>query len=170
MKRYIKSNSNASLGLGMSVPTEEDIIFGLASYGGLPIKYNPNMPADARNMSTFIEVSDKFFTHDTATQQHILNHEVAHNFSDMLCAEHTGDWQKFCSAFISEKDIPPTSLAYERGQRTYWEGLYGDIGATAIWETTTQAITEYLDDPHRLKQRSQDAYTIIDEFLKRKLQ
>jgi hypothetical protein len=116
-----------------------------------------------------IWVSDKFFDYDEPMQKHILNHEVAHDFSDELMREHAGDWQKFATYFIREKDTPPKSPAYERGQRTYWEGLYGDIGAIALSETLTRAIAEYFDDPNRLRQRSSDAYSIIDEFVKRKL-
>jgi len=169
MKRYIRSSASSSLGKNNAVPSYEEIIDGTATYGGLPVKYNPGMSADARNRDTFIEVSDKFFNHPYDVQVHILNHEVAHNLSDDLMYEHSGDWNEFASAFITEKPVPETSLAYKRGQRTYWEGLYGDIGATSLSETTTRAITEYLDDPDRLLRRSEDAYNIIYEFMKRKL-
>ena len=169
MKRYVKSSSDTYLGHNSQLPTKAEICSGNATYGGLPIEYHPNMSAEARNMDFRIWVSDKFFNLDDATQRHILNHEVAHDFADMLMAEHTGDWQQFASFFIQEKEYPKTSSGYAQGYRTYWEGLYGDMGAIALSETLTRAITEYLDNPHRLKQRSHNAYTIIDEFLKRKL-
>ena len=156
--------ANSVLGQNNTVPTEEEIKSGSATYGGLPIVYHPEMKADARNMDTEVWVSDKFF--NDPDQQHILNHEVAHNLSDELMSLHTGDWQEFSSNFIEEKQTPPSSSAYANGNRTYWEGLYGDIGATALSETTTRAITEYLDDPERLRQRSEDAYDVIDNFMR----
>ena len=169
MKRYIKSSSDFYLGKNSALPSKDEIMSGNATYAGLPIEYHPEMSHDACNMDYRIWVSDKFFGYDEPMQKHILNHEVAHDFSDELMREHAGDWQKFASYFIQEKDTPPKSPAYERGQRTYWVGLYGDIGAIALSETLTRAITEYLDDPNRLRQRSNDAYSIIDEFVKRKL-
>lgn len=168
MKRYIRDNADAYLGKNSKLPSEIDIKSGRASYGGLPIEYHPNMSADARNMDHLIWVSDKFFTYDADVQLHILNHEVAHDFSDELMHEHAGDWQTFASAFIQEKDYPKTSSGYAEGKRTYWEGLYGDIGAIALSETITHAIVEYFDNPGKLRQRSLDAYTIIDEFITRK--
>ena len=167
MKRYIRSDSSYTLGKNNRVPSYEEIVDGTATYGGFPVRYNPRMSAEAHNLTTFIEVSDKFFDYGESGQQHILNHEVAHNLSDDLMYEHSGDWNEFASAFITEKHVPETSLAYERGQQTYWEGLYGDIGATALSETTTRAITEYLDDPDGLKRRSLEAYEVIDEFMRR---
>ena len=169
MKWYIRADANSSLGKNNTVPTYEDIVYGIepVTYGGLPVKYNPNMHADARNRDTFIEVSDKFFNYSYEQQQHILNHEVAHNLSDRLMSEHSGDWNEFASKFIKEKQVPETSDAYKRGMRTYWEGLYGDIGATSLSETTTHAIVEYFDDPNRLLKRSKEAYDIIDEFVTR---
>jgi hypothetical protein len=127
------------------------------------------MSAEARNMDHLIWVSDKFFDLDPATQKHVLNHEVAHDYSDILMKEHTGDWKDFCSVFITEKAYPPKSPGYMQGKRTYWEGLYGDIGAIALSETLTHAICEYFDDPNRLRSRSMDAYKIIDDLVKRKL-
>lgn len=169
MKIYIRSNANTYLGGNSELPTKADIISGNATYGGLPIEYYPNMTAEARNMDHLIWVSDKFFNLDPATQKHVLNHEVAHDYSDMLMKEHTGDWNDFCSVFITEKAYPPTSTGYKQGKRTYWEGLYSDIGATALSETLTHAICEYFDDPNRLRSRSSIAYNVIDEFIKRKL-
>lgn len=159
--------STATLG-SARVPTRDEILSGKATYGGLPVKYHAELTADAENFTTEIWVSDKFFEHPENIQQHVLNHEVAHNLSDELMAEHTGDWQSFTSKFIVEKEVPKTAPAYASGQRTYWEGLYGDIGSSAIKETTTRAITEYLDNPARLKERSAEAYKEIDRFVKRR--
>lgn len=157
--------ANSVLGRNMSVPTEDDIKNGTASYGGLPVKYDPKQTAEARNWTFYITVSDKFFGHDTETQRHILNHEVAHNLSDKIMGANTGRWSEFSKAFITEKNTPESSTAYARGQRTYWEGLYGDIGATALSETLTRAITEYLDDPDRLRNRSEAAFNEIQNAL-----
>lgn len=158
-------NSNSVLGRNNKVPSEDEIKQGVGQYGGLPVRYEPRMSADARNHTTEIVVSDKFFKHDYETREHILNHEVAHNYSDEMISENSGRFRQFSSAFIKQKKVPEGSQAYERGQRTYFEGLYGDIGATAILETTTRAITEYLDDPSRLRRRSRRAYNEVKRFM-----
>lgn len=165
---YVNESRNSTSIIGDTLPSDEDIKSGDASYHGLKIKYKPNMSAEAQNLTTEIWVSDKFFNYENEVKQHILNHEVAHNLSDELQSEHYSDWVDFCSNFIYEKQVPETSSAYKSGQRTYWEGLYGDIGATAINETTTRAITEYLDDPDSLKRRSANAFDIIDKFMRKK--
>lgn len=149
-----------------SVPSEEEIKMGIATYGGIQIQYNPNMDADARNQTTRILVSDKFFSHDEATKRDILTHEVSHNLSDKLIERNSSDWDRFSNAFVTEKPVPKGSAAWERGQRTYIEGLYGDIGSTAIVETTTRAITEYMVNPERLRSRSQSAYNIVNKFMR----
>lgn len=168
MLTYVNESCNSTSIIGDTLPSDEDIKSGNASYHGLKIKYKPNMSAEAQNLTTEIWVSDKFFNYENEIKQHILNHEVAHNLSDELQSEHYSDWVDFCSNFIYEKQVPETSSAYKNGQRTYWEGLYGDIGATAINETTTRAITEYLDDPDSLKRRSANAFDIIDKFMRKK--
>lgn len=160
--------SDFILGNNDKVPTEEEIKQGGTSYGGLPIKYK-SMKAEARNMTTEIWVSDKFFQYSQDIQRHILNHEVAHNLSDELMRNNTHRWQEFCGIFVQEKEYPKGSYGYKNGWGSYREGLYGDMGATALSETLTRAITEYLDDPSRLKQRSIEAYKEIDEFMKKKL-
>lgn len=165
----LAKNADSVLGKNAQMPTREMIESGQASYGGLPIKYDPNMSAEARNMGTEIRVSKKFFDADDATQKHILNHEVSHGWSDELMAEHSGDWQEFASKFVKEKEYPKNSDAYRSGKRTYQEGLYGDIGATSLSETTTRAITEYLDDPDALMRRSPEAYEAIKEFVERRI-
>lgn len=165
MKFRLVENATSFLGQNNKVPSEEDIRAGRARYGGLPVKYVPGNE-DARNHTTFISVTDKFFEHPYKTQQHILNHEVAHNFADDLMSKNTGRWNEFASAFIKEKKVPEDSLAWKQGRRTYWEGLYGDIGAIALSETVTHAVTEYLDNPDRLKQRSTKAFEEIDEYMR----
>ena len=159
-------NANSVLGRNSKVPSRDEIMMGLAEYGGLPVRYEPRMSADARNHTTEIVVSDKFFQHDYETRKHILNHEVAHNYSDEMISENSGRFPKFSSAFIQQKKVPEGSQAYKNGQRTYFEGLYGDIGATALVETTTRAITEYLDDPVKLRRRSRRAYNEVKKFMK----
>lgn len=163
-----RGNSDSVLGRNSKVPTEDEIKMGFGQYGGLPVRYEPRMSADARNHTTEIAVSDKFFQHDYETRKHILNHEVAHNYSDEMISENSGRFQQFSSAFIQQKKVPEGSQAYKNGQRTYFEGLYGDIGATAIVETTTRAITEYLDDPARLRRRSRRAYNEVNRFMKKR--
>ena len=167
MRFKLVEDATSFLGKNNIVPTKEDIVQGKASYGGIPIVYSPTLKADAENYTTKIYVSPKFFSHPYGVQQHILNHEVAHNLSDQLIKQHSDDWKEFCSRFIQEKPVPISSSAHKNGQRTYWEGLYGDIGATALSETLTRAITEYLDDPERLMDRSEQAYQEIDTFMKK---
>ena len=162
-------SASSVLGQNNRVPSREEISSGSATYGGLPVRLNVDMSADAHNLTSLIEVSNKFFDHDPETQRHILNHEVAHNWADELMAQNSGRWQKFTSAFIQQKQVPKGSLAWERGQRTYWEGLYGDIGAIAASETVTRAMTEYLDNPRRLRSRSRKAYNEIHRFVKSKI-
>ena len=166
MKFRLVENATLFLGQNNKVPSEEDIRTGNATYGGLKVVYDPNAKEDASNWTTFIKVSDKFFEHPYKTQQHILNHEVAHNLSDDLMSKNTGRWDEFASAFIKEKKVPEDSLAWKQGRRTYWEGLYGDIGAIALSETVTHAVTEYLDNPDRLKQRSIKAFNEIDKYMR----
>lgn len=158
-----------TLGNAGSVPQREDIESGNAEYGGIPLRYHPEIDNEASNYTTEIWIGKKFFDYPKETQQHILNHEVAHNWSDEMMAQHSGDWNTFASKFIQEKEVPKSSAAYQQGRRTYFEGLYGDIGGTALSETTTRAITEYLDNPQRLRERSEAAYREVDRFVKRKL-
>lgn len=165
MRFKLVENATSFLGQNNKVPSEEEIKSGSSTYGGLPVKYIPGNE-DARNHTTFISVTDKFFNHPYKTQQHILNHEVAHNLSDDLMSKNTGRWNEFASAFIEEKKVPEDSLAWKQGRRTYWEGLYGDIGAIALSETVTRAITEYLDNPDRLKERSIRAFEEIDKYMR----
>lgn len=168
MKFRLLEDANRYLGRNSSVPSKESVVSGNAEYAGLPLVYKPNLHAEAENFTTEIWVSDKFFNQPVDSQRHILNHEVAHNWSDELMQEHLDDWGDFASIFIQEKKVPESSASYQRGARTYWEGLYGDIGATALSETTTIAIVEYLDNPDRLKKRSEEAFDVIKEFVDRK--
>lgn len=165
----IKNNADTILGKNANVPTKDDILSGNATYGGLPVEYSNNLGhggADAENLTDRILVSDKFFEHPKDIQRHILNHEIAHNLSDEMITENAGNFRAFSSVFLQEKKVPETAPAYKEGKRTYIEGLYGDMGANAIHETTTRAITEYLDDPQRLKNRSKKAYNVVNKFMK----
>lgn len=164
--KTIKKTGRASsiLGKNSKIPTKDEIKMGTATYGGLPVLYK-QMDADARNVTTEIWVSDKFFGHSPDIQKHILNHEVAHNLSDEMMFQNSGRWQEFSGAFMQEKKVPETAPAYKEGQRTYWEGLYGDIGATALSETVTRAVTEYLDNPQGLKDRSAKAYEEVKKYV-----
>lgn len=154
------------LSAGYNVPDEYDIRFGNAIYGGLPVKYDARLKADAENLTFEIHVSDKFFEHPENIQRHILNHEVAHNLSDKMIESNASRFTEFSSAFLTEKEVPKTSQAYKNGQRSYFEGIYGDMGSNAIHESATRAITEYLENPTRLKQRSEKAYREVRKFMK----
>lgn len=160
-----RTNADSFFGRNNEVPTVEQISDGTAMYGGIPVKYDPSMSAEARNLTTEIRVSDKFFDLPPDIQRHVLNHEVAHNYADDLMGKHTGDWADFSSKFVKEKNVPVNSEAYRNGQRTYWEGLYGDIGATSLSETVTRAFTEYFDNPTALRNRSAEAFDEINNYI-----
>lgn len=167
VKNYRQSARNADSILGSNdvVPTKDQITSGNASYGGIPLKYKPGMHAEAENYTTEIWVSNKFFDLSPENQRHVLNHEVAHNYADDLMGKNTGNWNEFADKFIKEKNVPVDSPMYKNGARTYWEGLYGDIGATSLSETVTRAITEYLDNPSALRNRSAEAFDVIDNYM-----
>ncbi len=164
-KASAKGGSDTVLGKNSKVPSIDEVKQGRAVYGGLPVIFK-DMDAEARNVTTQIWVSKKFFEHPPDGQKHILNHEVAHNLSDEMMAKNAGRWKEFTGAFITEKKVPETSPAYKQGMRTFWEGLYGDIGATAASETVTRAVTEYLDDPEKLRSRSRKAFEEVERFMK----
>lgn len=163
--RQSARNANSILGSNDAVPTKDQITSGNASYGGIPLKYKPGMHAEAENYTTEIWVSNKFFDLSPENQRHVLNHEVAHNYADDLMGKNTGNWNEFADKFIKEKNVPVDSPMYKNGARTYWEGLYGDIGATSLSETVTRAITEYLDNPSALRNRSAEAFDVIDNYM-----
>lgn len=167
VKNYRQSARSADSILGSNdvVPTKDQITSGNASYGGIPLKYKPGMHAEAENYTTEIWVSSKFFDLSPENQRHVLNHEVAHNYADDLMGKNTGNWNEFADKFIKEKNVPVDSPMYKNGARTYWEGLYGDIGATSLSETVTRAITEYLDNPSALRNRSAEAFDVIDNYM-----
>lgn len=157
-----------SSGMGKgAVPSESSIKGGQAEYNGLPVKYDVNLENEASNHYSYITVGDKFFRLDAESQRSVLNHEVAHTISDDMILDNSGN-QSFIRAFVQEKSVPVGSTAYNRGQRTYFEGLYGDIGATALVETTTRAITEYLNNPSSLRKRSQRAYDEVRKYMNRR--
>ena len=147
------------------VPSESDIKTGNATYGGIPIVYNPNKQNEASNLTSSIEVGDQLFQQSASGQREILNHEVSHNYSDDMIARYATE-RGFMDAFVQERPVPQGSAAWERGQRTYRMGLYGDIGATALVETTTLAIQEYISNPEALRQRSAAAYGFVRRFVR----
>lgn len=169
MDTATRANADSFFGGNNEVPTMEQISDGTAKYGGLPVKFDPNMSAEASNFTTEIRVSNKFFDLQPDIQRHVLNHEVAHNYADDLMSRSTGRWKEFSNKFIKEKNVPVDSVAYRNGQRTYWEGLYGDIGATSLPETVTRAFTEYLDNPTALRNRSVEAFEEIDNYMRRSI-
>ncbi len=130
------------------VPSEDDIKSGKASWRGMPIKYNASLPNEAQNLTDFMEVGPKFF--ESQNQDGILDHEVAHNIADRLMKYAAGEWEKATDIFISNG-----------------EGLYGDLGASALSETLAHAVTEYFDNPDALKSRSEGAFNYIEEYLKK---
>ena len=130
------------------VPSEEDIKSGKASWRGMPIKYNASLPNEAQNLTDHMEVGSKFF--EAQNQDNILDHEVAHNIADRLMQYMTGTWEKASEIFMSNG-----------------EGLYGDLGASALSETLAHAVTEYFSDPDALKARSEGAFNYIEEYLKK---
>ena len=161
-----RGNSGAlNMGKLDRVPSETDIKMGTAKFGGIPVYYSNERDNEADNHYNYINVHDKFFQLDEEARRTILTHEVAHTYADDMIAQNAAR-SEFMRAFITQKPVPVGSAAYERGQRTYMEGLYGDIGSTALVETTTRAIVEYTQSPETLMQRSPAAYREIRRFLR----
>lgn len=142
----IKGRQKEETHTSTQIPSEEDIKSGKASWRGMPIRYNASLPNEAQNLTDFMEVGPKFF--EAQNQDGILDHEVAHNIADRLMKQAAGEWKKATDIFISKG-----------------EGLYGDLGANALSETLTHAITEYFSNPDALKARSSDAFNYIKEYL-----
>lgn len=131
-----------------SVPLEDEIKSGSAVWRCMPIKYDPSLDHEAENKTDYMKVGDKFF--EAKNQDNILDHEVAHNIADRLMKYAANTWGKATDIFMSNG-----------------EGLYGDLGASAMSETLAHAVTEYFSDPDALKARSGDAFNYIEEYLKK---
>ena len=155
----------------LNIPSEEDIKGGKASWRGLPIKYDTSLSGEARNLTDYMSVGDKFFTMDEDTQKNILDHEVAHNIADRIMSQTTDEWEKVANLFAPKKLLPkganPSFYTEEddEGNKWYREGLYGDLGATALSETLTHALTEYFNDPSAFKKRSEGAFNYLEGYL-----
>lgn len=153
------------------VPSEDDIKGGKASWRGVPIQYDSSLSGEARNLTDFMKVGPKFFGMDEEAQKSILDHEVAHNIADRIMDQATDEWEKVADIFAPKKLLPeganPPFYTEEddEGNRWYREGLYGDLGATALSETLTHALTEYFSNPDAFKKRDEGAFNYLDEYL-----
>ena len=138
---------------------EEDIKNGKGTYQGLPIKYIPSKSNEASNHTTYIEVGNKFFDLSVGGQRAVLDHEVAHNVSEDIIGS---DFENAAIIFLTKKVAPQGSA---RAGETYYEGIYGNIGATALSESVTEAVREYNNNPDDLRKRSESAYNFIKSKL-----
>ena len=167
----VEGSTDAHKKISESVPSEEEIKSGRATWRGMPIKYDASLYNEARNLTDYMAVGDKFFGADEGSQKYILDHEVAHNIADQIMYSMSDSWAKVADTFTIEKMLPKgANVSFyteedDDGNRWYREGLYGDLGATAVSETITQAITEYFNNPEGLFNRSGDAYGFIDKYL-----
>ena len=167
----VKDATAAQKGLSQTIPSEEDIKGGKASWRGVPIQYDSALSGEARNLTDFMKVGPKFFGMDEEAQKYILDHEVAHNIADRIMDQATDEWEKVADIFAPKKLLPkganPSFYTEEdnEGNRWYREGLYGDLGATALSETLTHALTEYFSNPDSFKKRSEGAFNYLEEYL-----
>ena len=120
----------------------------------LPVRYNPNLKNEASNKGDHIEVGDKFYQLSPEQQETILVHENAHNIADEYLFKQ-GHFEEIMNnkAFGETKTAP--------NGRTYWEGIFGDVGANSVVETFTEAIAVYKENPQWLQERHPQAYEYI---------
>ena len=154
----IVENVNKTVAVLNTLPSEEDIKNGNASWRGMPIKYDVNQKNEGSNHGTYMSLGSKYFELDDSAKLDTLNHEVAHTLADRILATATENWNDVMSIFLKK-------MVNGNGKE-YFEGLYGDLGATAGSETITRAVNEYFNDPASLQGRSTDAYNYIDQYIK----
>ena len=171
IQKEITSRNELSNSTESKIPSEEDIKSGKASWRGVPIQYDSSLSGEARNLTDFMKVGPKFFGMDEDAQKSILDHEVAHNIADRIMNQATDEWEKVADIFAPKKLLPkganPSFYTEEddEGNRWYREGLYGDLGATALSETLTHSLTEYFSNPDAFKNRSEGAFNYLEEYL-----
>lgn len=157
--------------VNVPVPSEEEIKSGSATWRGMPIQYDAKLTGEARNLTDFMKVGSKFFDMDQESQKSILDHEVAHTIADQIMYAMTDNWAEVADKFTVEKMLPEGARVSfyteedDNGNKWYREGLYGDVGATALQETITRAVTEYFSNPDALQHRSSDAFGYIEKYL-----
>ena len=167
----VKEATEAQKALSHQVPSEDAIKGGKSSWRGVPIQYDSSLPGEARNLTDFMKVGPKFFGMDEETQRGILDHEVAHNIADRIMNQATDEWEKVADIFAPKKLLPkganPSFYTEEddNGNKWYREGLYGDLGATALSETLTHALTEYFSNPDAFKKRSEGAFNYLEGYI-----
>lgn len=143
-----------------AIPSEEDIKSGKASWRGMPIAYDANQSAEGSNWTDFMKLGPKFFDLDDNGKRNVLDHEVAHTIADQIMKAAVNEWQAVTDIFAPEKES-----RVDGEIKKYREGLYGDLGATALSETVTHALSEYFNNPNDLKQRSVEAYNYIENYV-----
>lgn len=171
IQKETTSRNELSKSTESKIPSEDDIKGGKASWRGVPIQYDSALSGEARNLTDFMKVGPKFFGMDEDAQKSILDHEVAHNIADRIMSQATDEWEKVADIFAPKKQLPnganPSFYTEEdaEGNRWYREGLYGDLGATALSETLTHALTEYFSNPDAFKKRDEGAFNYLEEYL-----
>lgn len=122
----------------------------------LPVRYNPDMKNEARNFTDHVEVGDKFNALDSEGQKAVMGHENAHNISNDYLFK-----KGYFTDILGNKAFGESKIAPDG--RTYWEGIFGDVGATSVDETLTNTIAVYLRNPDWLKEMHPEAYDYIAE-------
>ena len=150
-ERDVLSNKQQGISVPDSIPTEEEIKSGGATFMGTPLRYVPGLHEEANHdHDDEIIVSDKFFQLSEDNRREILVHEKCHEFSDKWLKE---VWTKKGDAakpFIKWKKCP------RNPDEEYVEGINGFIGGNALSEATTDCMVWYLLYPEHLKKRSMD--------------
>lgn len=136
-------------------PTSKALKKENVSFPDLPVRYNPNLKPEARNLTDHIEVGDKFKKLSKDYQDSILIHENAHNISN----DYLFKKGKF-SDILNNKAFGESKTANDG--RVYWEGIFGDVGATSVDETFTEAISVYMRNPEWLMEMHPDVYRFIE--------
>jgi hypothetical protein len=135
------------------VPVRRALKQSEVDFPDLPVK-KANIKNEARNKGTHIEVGEKFEALSPEHQQSILVHENAHNLSN----KHLFEDGKF-QDILNNKAFGETKITSDG--RTYWEGIFGDVGATSVDETLTEAIAIYKRNPEWLIKNHPEAYEYI---------
>ena len=138
--------------------TVEDITTTKFTYMGQPVRYDSNYKGEGRKWQGRIDVGVNFFKHSKESQQNILNHEISHDISESIL--------KSTDNFIEAKDAKFLGQTKTTNGKTYWEGIFGDIGSNSVDETVTDLIQIYYSNPTNAKAKYPEAIKWLESKLK----
>jgi len=141
-----------------------DVEMGKVVYRGMRVRQSARVKGEGQNLHGEILLGEKFWDLSPKGQEHVLKHEWAHSVADDIMAENPKEVYA-PGVFIERKPYPK---GHKKEGEFYYEGLYGDVGGTALSETVTEAIVEYEDNPEALRRRSEKAFTFLDIELRRR--